>query len=742
MPTDLDTIKDLEREVGLHLPARPVGGKLPHLTVSHPRGARSETEMFEEEEEERQDLLHFREKVLAAHEADPTSIFSEDEFLFSDFCYSPAFGYFLDSKKNVVGLSLAAFGLSSIPPSLPRLTNLRKLNLGENLLTEFPEELEALQHLRMLQLYMNRISVVPPSALAWRIPLKAQLEAREGIVLEDNPLESPPIEILSRGPSAVRTYFAELALEQVPINEVKVLFVGDGGAGKTCLVKRLLHNTFDENERQTDGINIDGWAVSATGTDVKVNMWDFGGQEIMHATHQFFLSKRSLYVLVLDGRKEEDPEYWLKHIESFGGNSPILVVLNKVDENPGFDVNRRFLQRKYKGIVGFNRVSCRSNTGIGTFKNALIKALSRVEIARTTWPRSWFGVKAKLENMPDPFISYDQYRLLCEEVGIAEYESQDLVVGFLHDLGIVVHFDDFQLRDLHVLEPRWLTEAVYRIINSPLLARAKGVLRLRDFAEILAHKHEHGFSYPPNVHPYIVTLMKKFKLCYSIDDETILIPDLLEVQEPEIDIEYNSAVCLRVDYDFLPKSVIARFIVRKHGDIDGNLRWRTGVVLRNDDFQSRAMVKVDEAAKQVHIWVEGGQRRDYLTVIRAALLEINQRFEKLQYSEKVPLPDNPRLAVSYSHLKRLEDEGIRDVYPDGASHQYNVKDLLGTLYVETKRTEEEFIRILEAVVRSSDSEESALETANNIIIMQPTFLGFGVNLNEMVRQVWKRMWRQ
>jgi internalin A len=61
--------------------------------------------------------------------------------------------------------------------------------------------------------------------------------------------------------------------------------------------------------------------------EIKVNFWDFGGQEIMHATHQFFLSKRSLYILVLDGRKDEKPEYWLKLIENFGGDSPVLVVI-------------------------------------------------------------------------------------------------------------------------------------------------------------------------------------------------------------------------------------------------------------------------------------------------------------------------------------------------------------------------------------------------------------------------------
>ena len=41
----------------------------------------------------------------------------------------------------------------------------------------------------------------------------------------------------------------------------------------------------------------------------------------MHATHQFFLTKRSLYLLVLDSRltqEENRVEYWLKIIQSFG----------------------------------------------------------------------------------------------------------------------------------------------------------------------------------------------------------------------------------------------------------------------------------------------------------------------------------------------------------------------------------------------------------------------------------------
>ncbi|MCP5102669.1 MAG: GTP-binding protein, partial [bacterium] len=196
-----------------------------------------------------------------------------------------------------------------------------------------------------------------------------------------NPLESRPNERMKKGKDASREYFKTLKKGEKPLNEVKVLLVGDGGAGKTSLVKRLTGKKFNKNEPQTHGINIDPWIVPVPdGTHkthgdsnneikkIKVNFWDFGGQEIMHSTHQFFLSKRSAYVLVLDGRKDEKTEYWLKHIESFGGDSPVIVVMNKIDENPGFKLNHRFLQDKYNNIIGFYRVSCLENEGIDTFK--------------------------------------------------------------------------------------------------------------------------------------------------------------------------------------------------------------------------------------------------------------------------------------------------------------------------------------------------------------------------------------
>ena len=93
---------------------------------------------------------------------------------------------------------------------------------------------------------------------------------------------------------------------------------------------------------------------------MRVHVWDFGGQEIMHATHQFFLTHRSLYLVVLNGRQgreDADAEYWLNLIASFGGESPVIVVLNKIKEHP-FAVNQPALRQKFPMVRDVIATDC------------------------------------------------------------------------------------------------------------------------------------------------------------------------------------------------------------------------------------------------------------------------------------------------------------------------------------------------------------------------------------------------
>jgi internalin A len=560
------------------------------------------------------------------------------------------------ARNKQVELNLSEKLLTSLPPEIGQLTNLSTLNLSSNRLTKLPEEIGKLTNLTTLY------------------PI-------------GNPLESPPPEIAERGIKAIRSYFKSLEAKGRALNEVKVLLVGDGGAGKTSLVKQLLGEKFDKHELQTHGINIRNRKVE----DIHVLFWDFGGQEIMHATHQFFLSKRSLYILVLDCRRDEKTEYWLKHIESFGGDSPILVVLNKIDENPSFEVNRKFLQEKYKGIKGFYRVSCANGQGIKAFTGTLSKAVANVELIETMWPKTWFNVKTQLEEMTENFISIDKYKEMCTNEKITEKTDQDILVDFLNDLGAILHFKDFELLDTHVLEPKWVTNAVYRIINSEKLAACKGVLKLDLLDEILKKDAEDDYYYPSGKYRYIIDLMKKFELCYEIDKETVLLPDLLEVQEPEFDFYYAGALKFVIDYDFLPRSIMPRFIVKMHKDITSELRWRTGVVLEDKAFHSTAVIKADERDEKIYIYVNGEQRRDYFSTIRKTFRDINDSFEKLEAKEMVPLPDNDEITIEYEELIGYEQMGKDDYTVGKLRKTYSVNELLNGVVSEEEREEEHMI---------------------------------------------------
>ena len=67
--------------------------------------------------------------------------------------------------------------------------------------------------------------------------------------------------------------------------------------------------------------------------------WDFGGQEIYHATHRLFFADDSIYLLVWAEETEEELsernmplDYWLDIIEDLAPDSKIQIIKNQVDK--------------------------------------------------------------------------------------------------------------------------------------------------------------------------------------------------------------------------------------------------------------------------------------------------------------------------------------------------------------------------------------------------------------------------
>ncbi|MCB8977257.1 MAG: GTP-binding protein [Ardenticatenaceae bacterium] len=532
---------------------------------------------------------------------------------------------------NLRVLDLDNNEIREIPPEIAQLTKLQRLNLSKNKLAELPLEITKLAQLKHLDLKSNFLTI-PLEILAQRSNAQAILDY-----------------LRKRQEAPAR-----------PLNEAKLILVGQGGVGKTSLVKQLLGQEFNEAENQTEGINIETWSLDVHRPQqgvvpIALNIWDFGGQEIMHATHQFFLTKRSLYLLVLDARQGEDEgrvEYWLALINSFAPDAPVLIVINKSDQHH-LDINRRGLQEKYPAIKGFIRTSARSGQGIEQLKTEIANLLATMEHVDTAFPASWMQVKTDLVTMQAQrhFLPYDEYEDLCRQHGIAEESSQTTLVRFLHDLGIVLNFtDDDRVRDTSVLNPNWVTGGIYALLNSEQLQQKHGILVRNQVRDLLSRD-----DYPSQQRRFLLDMMTKFELAFGLPGgQTLLIPDLISKEQPEFEWDEANALQFAYQYSVLPRSILHRFMVRQHQRVDEKIRWRTGVMLHHDGFT--ALVKADIKAATIRISIIGdGDRRQFLYSLRLEFAGIHDTIQGTKPREVVPIPGHPDAQpIDYAYLEQLE----------------------------------------------------------------------------------------
>jgi internalin A len=355
----------------------------------------------------------------------------------------------LGQLANLTELYLDQNQLTAIPESLGQLANLTRLDLDQNQLTAIPESLGQLANLTRLDLDQNQLTAIPESL--GNLASLEQLFLHENKCLGlSNEVLGPTWEEVENGAAAanaqdILNYYFRLLAELTPLNEAKLILVGFGAVGKTSLVNRLVYQNFDPNSAKTEGIQITQWPIRLNDSeDIKLHVWDFGGQEIMHSTHQFFLTERSLYLLVLNGRQgheDADAEYWLELIQSFGGSSPVIVVLNKIKEHP-FDVNRGALQQKFPNIREFIATDCETSLGIDQLRATIECETDALEHLRDPFPASWVAIKNKLAAMADNYISFEQYRAICQTDGETDYGAQNSLAVHLHSLGIALNYKD------------------------------------------------------------------------------------------------------------------------------------------------------------------------------------------------------------------------------------------------------------------------------------------------------------
>ncbi len=526
-------------------------------------------------------------------------------------------------------LSLYNNQLSTLPAEIGQLTKLQSLDLNFNQLSTLPAEIGQLTQLQSLHLIRNQLSTLPAEI--------RQLPNLKTLELGGNPVPIPPGILASGDVNEILDFYFRVQdpAETEPLYEAKFLIVGEGGVGKTSLAKKIETETYElqSDEKSTQGIDVIRWDFPLPDAqNFRVNIWDFGGQEIYHQTHQFFLTERSLYALVTDTRQENTDFYWwLKVVELLSGNSPVLIVKNEKQDRQ-CPVNERQWRGEFTNLKEVLATNLATNRGLPDIKDAIQLYISRLPHVGSPLPKLWVRVRSALENDARNYITVQEYCQLCRLNQLTDRQDMLMLSRYLHDLGVCLHFqDDSTLKHWVILKPEWGTTAVYQVLDNETVKKNLGCFTQDDLKDIW---QDSKYS---EMRDELLQLMMRFKLCYPIPNrpDTYIAPQLLDINQPGYTWDDSNNLILRYEYEFMPKGILTRFIVETHPWIEQQkLVWRSGVVLNKD--QTRAEVIEHYNQREIRVRVTGSRKKELLAVVTHELDKIHQSFERLQYHTLVP----------------------------------------------------------------------------------------------------------
>jgi Ras-related protein Rab-6A len=115
----------------------------------------------------------------------------------------------------------------------------------------------------------------------------------------------------------------------------KMIFVGDQGTGKTCILNRFATNQFDEQYQTTIGLDFQSKNVSIHDQDVRLLLYDTAGQEKFRSLIPMYIRESNIILLVYDITRKESFDNiprWFSDVLNIKSNEAIYVLVgNKID---------------------------------------------------------------------------------------------------------------------------------------------------------------------------------------------------------------------------------------------------------------------------------------------------------------------------------------------------------------------------------------------------------------------------
>jgi small GTP-binding protein len=168
---------------------------------------------------------------------------------------------------------------------------------------------------------------------------------------------------------------------------LKVLLIGEGGVGKTSLLKRYTWNTFDESMKLTVGVDFAAKNVESDDWKATLQIWDLGGQVRFRdlAISYFKGARLAIAVFDISSRYTMDRlEEWITHLYDSVPDCPLVFVGNKSDLRQIFSETRPLvsLEEGIEFAAGYNspfvEASAKDGTGVLELFDIVAQILKKI----------------------------------------------------------------------------------------------------------------------------------------------------------------------------------------------------------------------------------------------------------------------------------------------------------------------------------------------------------------------------
>lgn len=502
---------------------------------------------------------------------------------------------------NITALDVSYNKIQSVPVTLSKLKDLSVLNLSGNVsISSLPAELGMASKLWNLGI----------SGCSLNEPLKSIVESKTYKTMD------------------IIGYLRSILEDSKPYARMKLMLVGLQGIGKTSLLeqmrlegssgsrrrvpehwtKRMGHSTKGNLRNQkgvtlsTVGVDIHDWIFCKRTPrnqpnfgPVSFSTWDFGGQEEFYATHRYFLSKRSMYLVVwrlTDGLQGiQGIQQWLVNIQSRASSSPVIIVGTHEDLVEGgergelvqqirAEVYRRFIDITDHDKCGLPRVmdfmvvSTKTKLNIKNLCNRIYDIVfslrcpgSSERLLEQKIPATYlyledivcWVVHDRQQKKREPVLTYEEYRKVTTEQlklrfnktfrDLEPLNSREInynselqqATRFLHENGILLHYEDANLRDLFFLDPQWLCDILSHVVTireiNPHVKN--GLMKIDDLGYLFKSM---AMDLNGGTQSYVVNLLNKFEVALTWNSQYLLIPSLLPTDPKSIDNQQDFQV--------------------------------------------------------------------------------------------------------------------------------------------------------------------------------------------------------